>query len=112
MNLVMNGADAMNAVTGRPRILRIGSQLERRGHVAGHRQGFRHRHRRSAYSGRVFDPLFTTKCTGMGMGLSICRGIVEAHGGRLWASPAVPHGTEFRFTVPIAAVSSPPVAPA
>jgi signal transduction histidine kinase len=60
---------------------------------------------------RVFDPLFTTKSTGMGMGLPICRGIVQAHGGRLWAAPAVPHGTEFRFTVPIAAVNSPPVAP-
>ena len=50
----------------------------------------------------MFDPLFTTKSTGMGMGLPICRGIVRAHGGRLWAEPSAPHGTEFRFTVPVA----------
>ncbi len=49
---------------------------------------------------RIFTPLFTTKSTGMGMGLSICRSIVEAHGGKLWASQADPHGTDFRFTVP------------
>jgi signal transduction histidine kinase len=50
---------------------------------------------------RIFDPLFTTKPNGMGMGLAICRSIVEAHHGRLWASPNLPHGTIFRFTVPL-----------
>ena len=38
--------------------------------------------------------------TGMGMGVSICRSIVEAHGGKLWATPATPYGTDFRFTIP------------
>ena len=57
--------------------------------------------------GRVFDPLFTTKSNGMGMGLPICRSIVQAHGGELWAAPGPPHGTEFRFTVPIAARAAP-----
>ena len=50
---------------------------------------------------RIFEPLFTTKSTGMGMGLSICRSIVEAHGGCLWVSPAKPYGADFQFTIPI-----------
>ncbi len=49
---------------------------------------------------KLFDPLYTTKAEGMGMGLSICRSIVEAHGGRLWPEPAFPYGTVFRFTLP------------
>jgi signal transduction histidine kinase len=49
---------------------------------------------------RMFGAFFTTKPNGMGMGLSICRSIIEFHGGRLWASPNVPHGSIFRFTVP------------
>ena len=49
---------------------------------------------------KLFEPLYTTKDEGMGMGLSICRSIVQTHGGRLWAEPAFPYGTVFRFTVP------------
>ena len=56
---------------------------------------------------RLFEPFYTTKATGMGMGLSICRTIIEAHGGRLWASANVPRGTMFQFTVPVySAISS------
>jgi two-component system sensor kinase FixL len=50
---------------------------------------------------RIFEPFVTTKSSGMGLGLSICRSIVEAHGGRLWTSPAAPRGTVFRFLLPI-----------
>ena len=49
---------------------------------------------------RIFDPFFTTKPTGMGMGLSICRSIIDAHGGRLWATRRSPDGTAFHFTLP------------
>ena len=110
MNLVINGADAMHAVAGRPRVLRIGSGLNGGDHVVV-TVGDSGTGIDEAVRNRVFDPLFTTKSTGMGMGLPICRSIVRAHGGELWATPAEPHGTEFRFTVPIAAMNSPPVAP-
>ena len=51
--------------------------------------------------GQIFDPFYTTKSNGLGMGLSICRSIIEAHGGRLWASAAEPKGTVFAFTLPV-----------
>jgi hypothetical protein len=49
---------------------------------------------------QVFAPFYTTKSTGLGMGLSICRSIIDAHGGRLWASANLPHGAVVQFTVP------------
>jgi C4-dicarboxylate-specific signal transduction histidine kinase len=50
---------------------------------------------------RIFDPFYTTKRDGMGMGLAISRSIVAAHGGRLWATPVEPHGARFAFTLPV-----------
>ena len=50
---------------------------------------------------RIFDSFYSTKAGGVGIGLSICRSIIDAHGGRLWADARQPHGAVFRFTVPV-----------
>jgi signal transduction histidine kinase len=49
---------------------------------------------------QIFNPLFTTKADGLGMGLSICRAIIESHEGRLWVTPNTPSGSVFQFTLP------------
>jgi len=103
LNLVRNGIEAMSTISDRPRVLRIRSELTENGEalVAVEDTGVG---LDPVSADRIFDPLFTTKLDGMGMGLSICRTIVEAHRGRLWASPTLAHGTVMRFTVPLATV--------
>ncbi|WP_280972216.1 MULTISPECIES: ATP-binding protein [unclassified Bradyrhizobium] len=49
---------------------------------------------------RIFEPFHSTKSGGLGIGLSICRSIIETHGGRLWATPNEPHDAVFQFTLP------------
>jgi signal transduction histidine kinase len=56
--------------------------------------------------GRIFEPFFTTKSTGMGLGLAICKSIIESHGGSLSASPATRFGSVFRIELPIATEQS------
>ena len=108
LNLIMNGIEAMSAVTDRPRVLAISSEhVEAGGVVVAVEDTGTGLDPTSA--DRIFDPFFTTKPNGMGMGLSICRSIIEAHGGRFWASPRAPHGASFRFTVPAPAESAPDV---
>ncbi len=99
VNLMANAIDAMRSVRDRPRQLRIGARLvEADGvliTVADTGSGVDADARE-----RIFDPFFTTKASGMGLGLPICRSIIEAHGGRIWASPGSPHGTVFRLMLP------------
>ena len=102
LNLVRNGIEAMSTISDRPRVLRIRSEPTENGEalVAVEDTGVG---LDPVSADRIFDPLFTTKPDRMGMGLPICRSIVEAHRGRLWASPTLAHGTVLRFTVPLAA---------
>jgi len=99
LNLVINAVDAMGTVVDRPRTLCVSSACPEPGSVlvsvADAGSGLD-----PAHQGRIFEPFFTTKGHGMGMGLMICRSIVEAHGGRLWMTPNEPHGTIFQFTLP------------
>ncbi len=101
LNLVTNGVEAMLAVTDRPKVLTLSSEAVEPGavlvEVDDTGTGLD-----PTSADRVFDSFFTTKPSGMGMGLSICRSIIDAHGGRLWISPRVPYGTAVRFTVPMA----------
>jgi signal transduction histidine kinase len=99
LNLVMNGIEAMQPITDRPRELVIRSEQDDaqqvRVTVTDSGVGF------SAESaGQLFNTFFTTKSSGMGMGLSICRSIIELHGGRIWAVPNVARGATIRFTLP------------
>ena len=100
LNLIKNGIEAMSAVTLRPRVLRVSSQTDEHENViiavTDTGTGLD-----PTTMERIFDAFFTTKPEGMGMGLSICRSIVEAHGGRLWASPNLPYGSVFAFAVPV-----------
>jgi len=98
LNLIVNGIQAMNDVTDGQRDLLITTESTEDGlHVEVQDTG-------PGLSpeklGRLFEPFYTTKPNGMGMGLSICRSIIEAHGGRLWATGHAPQGAVFQFTIP------------
>jgi C4-dicarboxylate-specific signal transduction histidine kinase len=100
VNLVINGVDAMASITDRPREIVIQSQPhETREVLVAVRDSGIGLDAESA--DRLFNAFFTTKPSGMGMGLSISRSIITAHGGKLWASPNADHGAAFQFTVPI-----------
>jgi C4-dicarboxylate-specific signal transduction histidine kinase len=102
VNLAMNAIEAMAAVTDRERTLEV--RTERHGDrllcvsIRDSGVGFA-----AATRSRMFEAFHTTKSGGMGMGLTISRTIVEAHGGVLWAEANADHGQTFRFTLPIAA---------
>jgi signal transduction histidine kinase len=100
LNLIANAIDSMASEDG-PRILSVKSEVVDSGimiAVADSGKGIA-----SQDADRIFNPLFTTKPDGMGMGLSICRSIIEAHEGRLWFVGNTPRGTVFQFVLPIAA---------
>jgi len=102
LNLVRNGVEAMDETAPGERELRLASQLEGAGHVrfsiADRGCGIA-----DAMVGDAFVPFFTTKPRGMGLGLSICRSIVEYHDGRLWCEHNPAGGATFHFTLPVAA---------
>jgi C4-dicarboxylate-specific signal transduction histidine kinase len=102
MNLLVNAADAMNSVTDRDRVLKVTSEKQKPAGVLIIVED----------SGlgvepkdieRIFEPFYTTKTEGMGMGLSICRSIVESLGGRLIATPGHPCGLAMQISLPAGA---------
>jgi PAS domain S-box-containing protein len=99
LNLVINALEAMSAVTDRSRELIITTRNtgERQVEVTVEDSGTG---LDPSAASKMFDPFYTTKPTGMGMGLSICRSILHAHGGRLWATAKDGQGTMFHFSVP------------
>ena len=105
MNLIMNGAEAMQGVADRPRMLTIRSSVEdgRQVAVAVKDSGVG---LAADAQDRLFNAFFSTKPGGLGIGLSICRSIVEVHGGRLWASANADHGATFEFVLPSAETAS------
>ena len=99
LNIITNAADAMRTIDDRARVLRVRSRSFDSNGVAVSVQ--------DSGTGidpenidRVFEAFFTTKTNGMGMGLAICRSIVEAHGGNMSVSPSIPHGSVFHIVLP------------
>jgi len=98
LNLLLNAVEAMGSTEEGARELLISTEQDHTGVLVAVRDsgpGIDPSHLE-----RVFDAFYTTKSSGMGMGLSICRSIIEAHGGRLWAEANEPRGTIFQFTLP------------
>jgi PAS domain S-box-containing protein len=98
LNLIINAIESMREVGEEERELLIGTRSEPEGvsvEVRDSGPGFT-----LAAVERVFEAFYTTKPSGLGLGLSICRSIIEAHDGRLWASPNVPRGAIFGFMAP------------
>jgi signal transduction histidine kinase len=100
LNLIMNAIEAMGEAGEGPRELLINTNRAEQGSVliavSDTGPGLP-----PASLARIFDAFYTTKASGLGMGLSICRSIVEAHGGRLWATPNKPRGAVFCVMLPL-----------
>jgi len=101
VNLISNAIAAMRANKSRPKNLLVSSWMDGTDtiHVAFTDSG---PGPDPKTADRFFDPFFTTKPDGMGLGLSVCLSIIEAHGGRLWVAPNRPRGAVFQFTLPAA----------
>jgi len=104
LNLTMNAIEAMRAVSDRARVLRIRTEKQPSGNIFVFVQdsgvGVDPKH-----ASRIFEAFYTTKAEGIGMGLTISRSIIEAHGGRLWAIANDGPGSTFCFTLPIGEAS-------
>jgi C4-dicarboxylate-specific signal transduction histidine kinase len=103
-NLVSNAIEAMSSAATGSRVLRLRSEATESGDcvvaIEDSGPGIEPETLK-----RIFEPFFTSKSKGMGMGLSICRSIIEAHGGRLWVSGNTPTGAVFQFVLPGAGLS-------
>jgi signal transduction histidine kinase len=100
LNLIMNAIEAMSEVSDASRELLIDSRVDTPdGVIVTVRDSGPGLKAESV--DHLFDPFYTTKPAGLGMGLSICRSITEAHGGRLWATANAPRGTVFQFHLPL-----------
>jgi PAS domain S-box-containing protein len=99
MNLILNAVEAMSSVAEGVRELSITTEQSQAGgflvRVCDRGPGIDPEH-----AERVFDPFYTTKTSGVGMGLSICRSIIVAHGGRMWVEANAPRGAAFKFSLP------------
>jgi PAS domain S-box-containing protein len=99
LNLILNAVEAMSSVKKGARELSISTEKNQTGNVLvavrDSGPGID-----SEHIEQVFEAFYTTKSSGVGMGLSICRSIIEAHGGRLWAEANAPRGAVFQFTLP------------
>jgi two-component system, LuxR family, sensor kinase FixL len=108
LNLVQNAVDAINGAGGPERHIRIaarmtGSPPHVEISVTDSGPGVR-----QELTDRLFEPLVTSRQEGLGLGLSICSSIVEAHGGRIWLESGRPGATEFRFSLPLSSVATHP----
>jgi len=100
LNLIVNAIQSMSGVEDGNRELHISTvSIEPKGVCVAVRDTGHGLRPESLPS--LFEPFYTTKADGMGMGLSICRSIIEAHGGRLWATRCAPRGALFQFTIPV-----------
>jgi len=99
INLITNAIDSMATQNGE-RVLSIRSEVHHSRYVMVSVKDTGKGLEAGAVD-RIFSPMFTTKADGMGMGLSICRSIIEAHEGRLWATADKGRGAIFHFTVPV-----------
>ena len=104
LNLLMNGIEAMASVHDRPRELVICSRADGSGQVLVSVQDCGIGIAMEDLE-KIFDAFYSTKSQGLGMGLAISRSIIEAHGGRLWATPNEGNGATIRFTLPLSTQS-------
>jgi signal transduction histidine kinase len=106
LNLILNGIEAMAGIEDRTRVLRIRSRSDGRERVlvSVEDRGMGLAPREVDH---IFQPFFTTKPAGMGMGLPISRSIIEAHGGRLWATPNADTGLTVQFGLPTYSIPGP-----
>jgi signal transduction histidine kinase len=101
LNLVVNAVEAMSRFGHEMRVLRLQTEVDHSAGMASVRVVDTGPRVEPEVVKKMFQPFFTTKSSGMGMGLSICKTIVEAHRGQLTASPNNPHGMEFQIVLPL-----------